>query len=354
MPNARPVFTSRPTRRRHGTRREFTYTFSRLGEGKSIQFQDFPTWDSTPEANTLNEAQLQALGYYLSRRYGIWKYLISEPFIFLCMPNRFSFIPPPELSPFTIVGYMVIWTYPNCDPFRSLRIWHHVKTSTRRHLPILNLGPGMVGSIAPFEIPTKETLYAIGQGFPEATHISYFNSRIVIELPNATIQDYRHRLQALPTIIPGTTVRVYYRNGPLNLPIVEDPRSLVPNPETILYGQDFNAQQQLNDHRHNPGSSTMVYLKCCGKRIGLSAMHLEAGLQGTPSTPCQGIFVNSEPQILRSYLCLSPVRMHPECLSDTSSTTMVGMEDGAIERSGSAAAIAEDAELSRVEDNTED
>ena len=353
MPNARPVFASRPRRRPNGSRRGTSDNFPRLGDGKNIQFEDFPTWDSTPEADPLDEAQLQILGDYLSRRYGIWRYFIFEPFIFLCMPNKFSLVPPPELSPFTIVGYMVIWIHPECDPFQGLRIWHYVKTNTRHHLHILNMGPGTVGSIAPFEIPTKETLYAIGQGFPEATHISYYNSRIVIELPRTNPQDYRQRLQTLPALIPGTTVRIYYHNGPLDLPIVEDPSSLVPNPETMLYGQDFSAAQLPENCPHNLDRCPTVYLKCCGKRVGLAAA---ASSEGSPqhasSTTCQGIFMNSEPQILRSYLCLSPIRMHPECPSDNSSATMVDVEDGAVEGSGPAATIREDVVMPGMEDNT--
>ena len=320
MPPAGPNHSSRPARRRRYVEQATSGNYLPLGPSKSIDFRAYPSWNPITGSSEPTEEQLEALGNFIQQCYGVWKYFIVKPFIFFCMANRSSKAPPIESSPFTLVGLLVIWIYPDCKPFRGLRFWHHIKTDNRLSMDLVCMG--LEHDILPFKIPATETLQAIGQGFPEATHINFYNARIIIDLPKTSPQDYRQKLQTLPTILNGSAVKIYYRNGPLALPVLEEVRSLLPEADSLLYGEELGI---IDAVLVNIGSrDPTIRIKCLGKRLGLIPVSSGAGRM--PWYPCQHIFINSQPERLGSYLCLSPTWMHQES-SDDDAATLVDIDD---------------------------
>ena len=324
MPHVRQSHAIRRTHRRVFVRRAACGAYPDLPCGNCVHFEDFPDWDPTIDPWQPTEEQFRKLGIYLQRYYGVWKCFIVRPFIFFCMPNRSSLAPPMELSPFMIAGLLVIWMYRDCKPFHGLRLWHYIRLEKKISMDFVGIGPE--DGLVPYKIPSTATLQGIGQGFPEATHISFYNSRIIIELPKTSPQDYRQRLQALPTIITGSIVKIYYSNGQLRLPIILDPESLMPNPDTIEYGGEFGEQD--DSHWIIGPNDPSLRLRCLGKRVGLLPMS-DRESQQKLYKPCQTIFINSKPEQNRSYLCLSPIWMWL-VNSDDDSSTLVNGDDGAI------------------------
>lgn len=75
-------------------------------------------------------------------------------------------------------------------------------------------------------------MLAVGaEYFPTATHISYISTGVVVELPEEPADEYREKLEKLPTAFANATASLNFRNGPLAT--AELKRRKTPNPKLL-------------------------------------------------------------------------------------------------------------------------
>ena len=148
--------------------------------------------------------------------------MISGPYLSLHCEK----VPDPDDRPFTVAGCVAVWLSED-EPYPSeLDLGDLGGSDDEVELPEY-----ILEDLRVYRLPKPETLLGVSQYFPSATHITFLNTGLIVELPETSVGDYIQATEVLPRNLAHTGITLGYHNG--MLAPTEMMRLQAPKSETI-------------------------------------------------------------------------------------------------------------------------
>lgn len=187
----------------------------------ALEFEDFSFWNDERGFNNISSKHLDALRQYLLTTFGVTDFLVSFPYLVLWCED----LPDLDTRPFTIAGCVAVWLEEG--------------GSLPAELSLGDLGGGedialdseVAKQLHPYHLPSATTLLKVAESFNSAQFVTFYNSGLIIELPEQSIEAYQDTLQKLPGGLSNCPITLGYYNGALAT--TEMRRAVKPNPKDI-------------------------------------------------------------------------------------------------------------------------
>lgn len=189
----------------------------------ALEFDDFSFWDQENGFVEISDESWKALTIYLKKHYTVQEIQHSGPFLILECDK----VPELHARPFTVAGCVAVWLSEE-EPYPPELGLGDLSQSDEE----LQLPESILQDLKVYRLPEPETLLAVSKSFPSATHITFLNTRLIIELPESDKHDYHEAIDKLPGGLANSGITLGYHNGELE-PRATMKRVKTPKPQTL-------------------------------------------------------------------------------------------------------------------------